>query len=86
MVEKLSPLKWQCRRGVKELDIVLSHYLEQNYLSANKQEQTAFKQLLELEDPILFDLLLGNTLTNNEAQQGLIKKLRLVNHDLWIIN
>jgi antitoxin CptB len=78
MAEKLSPLKWQCRRGVKELDIVLSHYLKQNYLSADKQEQIAFKQLLELEDPVLFDLLLGNTFAYNEAQQKLIKKLRLV--------
>ncbi len=75
-MSKLSQLKWQCRRGVKELDLVLNHYLEQDYRIANEQEQTAFKRLLTLEDPILFDLILGNILADNEAQQSLLKKLQ----------
>ena len=64
MSEELSRLKWQCRRGVKELDIILTRYLEQNYPVADKQAQIAFEQLLTLEDPILFDLLLENTVAD----------------------
>ncbi len=75
-MSKLSQLKWQCRRGVKELELILNYYLEQDYLIASVKEQSAFKQLLALEDPILFDLILGNTLLDNEAQQALIKKLQ----------
>lgn len=66
-MSELSKLKWQCRRGIKELDIVLIHYLEQDYPEADRQEQTAFKQLLELEDPVLFNLLLKNPIFDNHS-------------------
>jgi antitoxin CptB len=28
---ELSRLRWLCRRGMKELDVVMSRYLEQHY-------------------------------------------------------
>jgi antitoxin CptB len=59
-MSEYSQLKWQCRRGVKELDLLLTNYLEHHYSIANKNEQAAFKQLLTLEDPVLFALLLEN--------------------------
>jgi len=46
-MSELSQLKWQCRRGMKELDLVLTHYLESQYLLASPQEQQTFKELLE---------------------------------------
>ena len=72
----LSQLQWQCRRGIKELDLVLSLYLQQHYASANNNEQLAFKYLLQHEDPLLFDLLLGNSQPQNKYQIMLIEKLR----------
>jgi len=59
-MSEYSQLKWQCRRGVKELDLLLTDYLEHHYPVASKNEKTAFKQLLTLEDPVLFTLLLEN--------------------------
>ncbi len=75
-MSELSELKWQCRRGVKELDLVLLNYLEQYYLTADKKEQALFKQLLKLEDSVLFDFILGNSSADNHEQQNLIIKLR----------
>ncbi len=74
-MSKISQLKWQCRRGTKELDFVLNNYLEHYYQSASQSEQSAFKQLIELEDPILYDLFLGESLVDNTIQQNLILKL-----------
>jgi len=34
-MSKLSQLKWRCRRGVKELDLILNTYLEQYYENAD---------------------------------------------------
>jgi len=31
-------LKWQCRRGTKELDFLLNRYLETGYLAADQGE------------------------------------------------
>ncbi|MCK5809531.1 MAG: succinate dehydrogenase assembly factor 2 [Cocleimonas sp.] len=71
-----SQLKWQCRRGTKELEMVLNHYLEHYYQTTSQDEQRVFKQLIELEDPILSDLLLGTSFAETNAQQNLILKLQ----------
>jgi len=51
-------LKWRCRRGMKELDVLLTQYLEQNYDKASKKEQQAFENLLKLSDYDLYALLI----------------------------
>lgn len=47
-------LKWRCRRGMRELDVLLQRYLEQRYPLAPQEEQQAFEALLTLPDPQLF--------------------------------
>jgi len=51
-------LKWRCRRGMKELDVLLTQYLEQNYDKASKKQQQAFENLLKLSDYDLYALLI----------------------------
>ena len=53
-----SQLRWQCRRGMRELDVLLTRYLEQHYESADSGEKAAFRQLLTLSDPELVGYLL----------------------------
>jgi len=50
----VSKLKWQCRRGMKELDVLLVRYLEQVYLKAPQEQQQAFAELLECSDTDLY--------------------------------
>lgn len=50
-------LGWRCRRGMRELDVVLQRYLEARYSDAPPAEQAAFEALLELQDPTLFAYL-----------------------------
>ncbi|NOQ16031.1 MAG: succinate dehydrogenase assembly factor 2 [Methyloprofundus sp.] len=69
-------LRWQCWRGVKELDVILSAYLELEYIAATAVEQRAFVALLELED----DKLLAYFFLNNEPEmddlRGIVAKIR----------
>lgn len=45
-------LRWLLRRGMKELDIMVSRYHEQRYPLAPPAERAAFERLLsEAEDP-----------------------------------
>ena len=44
---------------MKELDLVMSRYLEQHYESATMDDRRHFESMLELPDPELYDLLLG---------------------------
>ena len=53
-----SRLRWQCRRGMRELDDLLLRYLEQRYDAASAEEKAAFRAFLELSDPELMGYLL----------------------------
>jgi antitoxin CptB len=52
-------LRWRCRRGMKELDIVLGWYVDECYATAPADQRLAFEALLEQEDPILWRWLVG---------------------------
>jgi antitoxin CptB len=52
-------LRWRCRRGMRELDVLLERYLERRYPLAPAAEQRAFETLLELQDPQLFAYVTG---------------------------
>ena len=71
-----SRLRWLCRRGMKELDVVMTGYLESHYASASEVEKSGFKELLEMPDPDLYALLLGKVTSPNEAIDGLVRSIR----------
>ena len=54
-----SRLRWHCRRGMRELDIVVTRYLDQRYDTADNEERAAFTRLLDLPDPQLLGFLTG---------------------------
>lgn len=43
---EVDKLRWQCRRGLLELDIILQKFMEQDYQKLDKQEKTYFSKLL----------------------------------------
>jgi antitoxin CptB len=52
-------LRWRCRRGIKELDILLTRYVDERYRAASAEEQQAFQHLLETQDPVIYAYCLG---------------------------
>jgi len=57
--QRVYSLKWRCRRGMKELDVLLTRYLERDYYSAVLAQRQAFEELLERSDPEILDYILG---------------------------
>ena len=55
----MARLRWRCRRGLKELDVLLEGYLHGRWPSADAEARAGFAALLELPDPELADLFLG---------------------------
>ncbi|ETI58274.1 FAD assembly factor SdhE [Marinomonas profundimaris] len=47
-------LKWQCRRGMLELDVLLEPFLDEVYLTLEEEDKLRFLKLLECEDQELF--------------------------------
>jgi antitoxin CptB len=53
-------LRWRCRRGMKELDILLTRYMDERFCAAPADEQDAFRGLLEIQDPVIYAYCLGS--------------------------
>jgi antitoxin CptB len=58
----MGKLRWRCRRGMKELDILLARYVDERFCSASILEQEAFRRLLEIQDTVLYAYCLGSEL------------------------
>jgi antitoxin CptB len=46
-------LRWQCRRGLLELDLLLQGFLERRYAHLREADKALFHRLLEIPDPVL---------------------------------
>lgn len=75
-MSELSRLRWRCRRGMRELDVVMVYYLEHRYGEASAEDQAAFRQLIECQDPEILDFLTGRALPQGEALQRVVEVIR----------
>lgn len=73
-MDELAKLRWQCRRGTKELDFLLNRYLETGYLAADQGERELFLELLGMEDDVLVGVLMGKLVEGR--MEELIRKVR----------
>ena len=73
--EELSRLRWRCRRGMRELDVLLMAYLENRYATAPETEQAAFRELLSLQDPDIHALLTGRLVADDASLHALLHRL-----------
>ena len=55
--EELNRLRWQCRRGLLELDLVLERFLERHGEHLHGEQLACFEILLEYTDNDLLDLI-----------------------------
>ncbi|MGH8642004.1 MAG: succinate dehydrogenase assembly factor 2 [Burkholderiales bacterium] len=58
---EMDRIRWRCRRGLLELDLVLKGFLEQGYERLGPEERAVFAELLEQPDNDLLDLAMGRT-------------------------
>jgi antitoxin CptB len=69
-------LEWRCRRGMRELDLLLRRYLDESYETAAPPEQRLFQRLLEQPDALLWRYLCGGAEPEDGELAGLIRKIR----------
>ena len=56
---ELGRLRWRCRRGMRELDVLLRRYVDERYAGASREHQEAFQALLDVPDPLIHAYCLG---------------------------
>ena len=71
----LGRLRWQSRRALLELDLVLERFWRRHEQTIDLEQAMLLEELLELEDHDLWDMLCGRQEIADPRWQGLIQKL-----------
>jgi antitoxin CptB len=71
-------IKWHCRRGLLELDLVLERFVERHLDALDRAELDAFRELLTFDDGDLFDMVMGRAEPQNAQLNDVLEKMRSV--------
>lgn len=74
--EELAQLRWACRRGMLELDLLLRPFLEACFLTLSPAEQGLFRALLNCLDQDLFAWFMEAREPSTPQFLPLIKKIQ----------
>ncbi len=69
-------LRWNCRRGMLELDLLLLPFFEKKFASLSTTEQALFAELLKCEDQDLHSWLVGQHVPTDMRFISLINQIR----------
>ncbi|AWB67055.1 succinate dehydrogenase assembly factor 2 family protein [Saccharobesus litoralis] len=75
----LNKVRWACRRGMLELDVIFNPFVENHYSNLPEEEQVTFRKLLVCDDPELFAWFMGHEDCPKPEFAALIKKIHKLN-------
>ncbi|MBI2313477.1 MAG: succinate dehydrogenase assembly factor 2 [Betaproteobacteria bacterium] len=77
-MKELERIRWRCRRGLLELDLVLMRFLDAHYEGLSEADRRALAELLDYPDVDLWHLVSGRAeLDLNETRlKPVLEKLR----------
>jgi antitoxin CptB len=73
---ELSRLRWQCRRGMLELDLLLNRFLDAGFGQLDAPARADFVRLLGYQDQIIHDWLMGRAVPADAALRRLVGQVR----------
>lgn len=72
-------IRWRCRRGMLELDVLLSRFFDQHYQDLSQEQKQLFLKLLSEEDQDLFRWLVeGHSKNLDESQDEYHSIIQLI--------
>jgi antitoxin CptB len=73
---ELDRIRWRCRRGLLELDLVLAQFAREELERLPGVELAAFARLLDAPDNDLWEWVSGRAEPADPALAGLVRRLR----------
>jgi antitoxin CptB len=74
----LDRIRWHCRRGLLELDLVLTAFLQEGYAQLGTAEKATFVRMLDADDNDLWDWISARQDPPEPAMSTVIERLRAV--------
>ena len=75
---QVSKLKWKCRKGIRELDILLTRYLDSVFLASPIIEQNIFREFMEKDTYEILDILMDKK-SFDQKYSKIVSTLRTLN-------
>ena len=66
-------LKWACRRGMLELDVLFMPFVDEGYDQLNEVEKVTFERLLTEQDPELFAWFMGHEICEDAELNAMVQ-------------
>ena len=57
---RISEVKWKCRKGIREVDILFSKYMEEVYRDLTPEQQKIFIEFIQQDTYEILDILINN--------------------------
>ncbi|WP_438864234.1 succinate dehydrogenase assembly factor 2 [Neptunicella sp.] len=68
-------LKWACRRGMLELDVLFMPFVEEPFRKLSEQQQEVFERLLTCDDPDLYAWFMGHQSCDDPELAAMVKHI-----------
>lgn len=68
-------LRWACRRGMLELDVLFRPFVDEAYDDLSDADKLIFQRLLEGEDPTLFAWFMGHEKCDDPELAYMVDKI-----------
>jgi len=75
-MSEIDRVRWHCRRGLLELDLVLNDFLEKHYQGLTPDQKVSLTRLLNLPDNDLWDLVIGRARIEDAGCAEIVGMLR----------
>ncbi len=74
--DRIKRLRWRTRRGTRELDALFGGWLEESFPQADAASQQAFDEILDEQDPDLWDWVMGYARPSRADWRAIIDDIR----------
>jgi len=71
--KRYNRLKWACRRGMLELDVLFLPFVEEAFSDLGAEKQQTFERLLTCDDPDLFAWFMGHQKCDDPELAEMVK-------------
>ncbi|MBI2295894.1 MAG: succinate dehydrogenase assembly factor 2 [Betaproteobacteria bacterium] len=69
-------IRWHCRRGLLELDLILAQFLERHFERLDREQRELFTEMLDEPDNDLLDWALGREEPPEPRYRPVVELLR----------
>lgn len=77
---ELRRLRWRARRGMRELDVLFTRYLDQAWAGDSEQQRGVFLRLLDCEDDRLWRWFMGYEEIPDATLRALVQRILALPH------